>query len=153
MEQTLKCYGFGFMPRATQQLFDQQWLRTLEAARTGPLAALDWQPEPQKQWLFGFAWYNTVGHILLDVAQPGYPDYFRRQADLLLHHQAALLALKAAAQSPEQRANWLAEQAMEEKLRARIRLDGTQQIVVSPWAKQDEAAKPTVYAIPVLQAS
>ena len=153
MERTLNCSGFGYMPGATQQLFDQQWLRTLEVARAGPLAAVEWQPEPQKKWLFGYAWYNTVGHILLDVAQPSYVDYFRRQADLLLHHQAALLALQAAAQPPAGRAAWLAAQPVDERLRARIRLDGTEQIGVSPWWKHDQAAKPTVYPIPHLQAS
>ncbi len=151
MDRHLNCVGI--MPRANQQLLDQQWLRTLEVARAGPLAALAWQPEPQQKWLFGFAWYNTIGHILMDVAQPGYTDYFRRQADLLLHHQAALLALQAAAQLPDQRAAWLAQQPMDQMLRARILLDGTQQIVVSPWSKQDPAAKPTVYPIAQVQDS
>ena len=151
MARKLDCVGF--MPKANQQLLDQQWLRTLEVARAGPLAALAWQPKPQRKWFFGYAWYNTIGHILMDVAQPGYSDYFRQQADLVLHHQAAMLALQAAAQPPEQRANWLADQPMDELLRARIRLDGAQQIVASLWSKQDEAAKPTVYVIPALQKS
>ena len=152
MERALNRAGFGFMPRATQQLADQHWLSALEAARAGPLALIGW-PLPQKERLFDFAWYNTVGHLLMDVGWSSYADYARRHADLLLHHQAVLLALQGASCPPALRAVWLADQAMDEPMRARIRLDGTQQLVVSPWSRQDASAKPTVYPIAQLRDS
>jgi len=148
--RALICSNFGFMPRATQQLLDQQWLQAMELGRGGPLALLDWEPQPQGSRLFGLAWFNTVGHILVDVAAPGYSGYGRRQADLLLQHQAALLALRAAAQPLAQRAVWLTAQPLDARLRARIRLDGAE-IVASPWTTHGEEAKPARYPIPLLQ--
>jgi len=146
LERRLSCSPFGLMPQATQQLMDRQWLQALELARGGPLALLDWRPQPEGTRLFGVAWSNTAGHVLVDVAMPAYPEQGRRQADLLLRHQAALLALGAAAQPAARRAAWLAAQPLDERLRARIRLEGAQ-LSLSLWSPPGEPARPLRYPL------
>ena len=149
VERAMSCGGIGFLPKATQQLLDQQWLQAMELARGGPLALLDWDPQPQGARLFGLAWFNTVGHVLVDVAMPAYPGYGKRHADLLLQHQAALLALRAAGQPEGRREAWLAAQPLDARLRARIRLDGAA-IVASPWSDWGDAAALARYPIPFI---
>lgn len=150
-DRNLGCSSFGFMPRATQQLFDRHWLLAMEQARGGPLALVDWQPATTEGFhLGGFVWSNSVGHVLAAVAIPAYNNYGRRQADMVLNHQAAVLALKAAAQPPAQRAAWLAAQPVDERLRARIRLEDGQ-LLATPWYGGDRRDQPIRYPIPPYQ--
>lgn len=143
--------GVSFMPNATQQLMEYQWLQALALAHKGPLALLDWVPQTQGQRVYGLAWRNTTGHILTDVAMPGWTTYARRQSNLLLQHQAATLALQAAGVQAAQRSAWLAQQKLDTRLRERLQLDGNQ-IVARGWSA-DSAAEPAFfrYPIPLMQ--
>lgn len=150
MDRAFMCSHFGFMPRATQQLLDEYWLQGIEKARGGPLALLDWSPQPRGLRIFGMAWHNTLGHFLVDVAAPMYPSYGLQHADLVLNHELALLALNASAHQPADRAAWLAALPLDERLRGRIRLEDGQ-IVARPWHAGDEPGMTVHYPIPRLQ--
>lgn len=150
MDRVFMCSPFGFMPGDTQQLLDQLWLQGIDKARGGPLALLDWAAPPQGTRIFGMAWRNTIGHVLVDIAAPVYPSYGQRHADLLLNHELALLALKAAAHKPADRAAWLAAQPLDARLRERIRLENGQ-ILAPAWYSAQESAKIVRYPIPRLQ--
>lgn len=151
-DRQLTCSQFGYMPRSTQQLFDQLWLQAIERSHAGPLALVGWTPGPAPGFrIGGIAWTNSIGNILVDVSRPGYETYGRRQADMVLSHQAAVLALKAAAHPPAERAAWLAAQPMDERLRERLRLDGDQ-LLVTPWSPVDgEPGQPIRYPLPAFQ--
>lgn len=139
-----------YMPNATQQLFDAHWLQALAMARGGPLALLDWAPEPQGLRLFAYAWRNTIGQILFDVAMPAWTGYAGRQANLLLQQHAATLALQAAAVTPTQRPAWLAQQPIDARLRQRLRLDGSH-IVARTWPKDASSPHEIRFPIPSMQ--
>jgi|GEM_PF-5625183 len=89
----------GWHPEYAKQLMNQQWLRALEASQgDDPQAASQrhqaiWQPKPG--WFStSFRWFQTVPHLLFDVALPSYESHFRRTADLQLASQATALWLR-----------------------------------------------------------
>lgn len=150
LDRTAMCSPFGLMPRATQQLWDAFWLQGIERSRGGPLALLGWSYQPQGVRVLGMAWRNTLGHILMDVGLPTQVRYGERQADLLLSHEAAKLALQAAAYKPAERAAWLAAQPLDARLRERIRLEEGQ-ILARPWHAEGKIYPLMRYPIPRLQ--
>jgi len=131
---------FGFMPQRTQQANDAWWLQQHEAAKDGPEALLrrmQAQPSPDFS-LWSLPFRNTIGAILLSVAHPAFDDYPAKQADLLLDHRVAQLALALATQQVPvaERGAWLARQDLTPSQRERITLseDGLS-LRVLPWAK------------------
>ncbi|WP_428504822.1 hypothetical protein [Roseateles sp.] len=137
--ERLKC-NFGFMPQRTQQANDAWWLQQHEAAKDGPEALLrrmQAQPAPDFS-LWSMPFRNTIGAILLSVAHPAFDDYPAKQADLLLDHRVAQLALALATQHVPvaERGAWLARQDLTPSQRERITLseDGLS-LRVLPWAK------------------
>lgn len=131
---------FGFMPQRTQQANDAWWLQQHEAAKAGPEALLKHlQAQQAREFsMWDLPWRNTIGAILLAVAQPAFADYPAKQADLLLDHRVAQLALALATQNVPvaERAVWLARQDLTPSQRERITLseDGLS-LRVLPWAK------------------
>lgn len=140
------------MPEATEQLFNAYWLKVLSQAAGSPLNLLDWPRPAGDGRLFGLAWRNTASQILLDIAASAHDDYAQKQADLLLQHQAARLALQAAELAPAQRSPaWLAGQPIAAGLRERLQLEGGH-VVAQGWVRDpltDKAARVS-YPIPVL---
>lgn len=151
LDRQMSCSGLGFMPRSTQQQMDQQWLQAMDRAHGGPLALVDWTPEPAPGLrIGGVAWRNSIGSMLVELSGGMYERYGRSQSDLLLNHRAALLALQSAAHPPAERAAWLAAQPMDERLRARIRLEGDQ-LLVDPWHSTASQPRPIRYPLPAFQ--
>lgn len=113
------------MPNATSHLMDEQWLRALQLAPGGPLEMLDWYPDSTTEDFWdALAWRNSVGRLLVGISAPNYQVYARKQASLLLLNEAARLALAAGEIAPARRAEWLAAQPMDARLRERLSLDG-----------------------------
>jgi hypothetical protein len=140
------------MPQASEQLFNAYWTQVLSRAAGSPLNLLDWPLPNGDRRLFGLAWRNTEVQHMLDVAALGYGGDAKEQADLLLQHRAAQLALQAAELAPAQRGPaWLAGQPIDARLRERLRLESGQ-VVAQGWAVDPFADKamPVSYPIPVL---
>jgi hypothetical protein len=77
----------------TLQLMDQQWLGLLKRVDAGlPGALADVPPEAGGvlRW-----WRNPAGQMMVDLSRGAYVSYLRRQLDLELHREAAVLALNA----------------------------------------------------------
>lgn len=116
---------FWSMPNASIQLMDAQWLQAVARAPAGPLEMLGWQPDLSANWPDGLIqWRNTVGRVMVAADVSSYDIYARKQASLLLLNEAARLALAAGEIAPDRRAEWLAAQPMDARLRERLSLDG-----------------------------
>lgn len=147
--QRTRCQ-FGLMPQALIQASDARWLARQQAAKAGPealLQALELQAQSQAEFsLFNLPWRNPIGQILLDVGQAGYANYPARQADLLLEHRAAQLALALAQQGvpPAQRASWLSQQqGLTPGQRERLRLDADGLgFTLQPWGGAAKGGAP-----------
>lgn len=125
--------GIGMLPNLTVQNSDRFWERFLAAATDGLPAALNGtklDPEPAAGW----RWRNTVGQILLDVAQPNFASYVARQADVDLHRLVVELALhmRVERMSAAQRAAWLDAQNIDPATRQRINLTADA-LDAKPW--------------------
>ena len=99
----------GFHPERTQQSMDAQWSARIAALRDRPLGEAP--PEAESR---GWRWTNTLGAMLVDVAEGAYADYLLRHADLELQHRAVRLALQIQQQgvaAPDRKA-WTARQAL-----------------------------------------
>lgn len=138
----------AFLPNATQQLLDAQWQQGLTQARGDVLNLLDWQPQASGLRVMGMAWSNSIGHWLVDTAWPAYEGHAHRQANFLLQHEAARLALAAAEQAPSQRAAWLAVQKdTDPRLLARLQFDGDD-LVARGWSAAGVEPRSHRYPIP-----
>lgn len=127
----------GFHPERIHQLFDDFWLGVATALDGGlPAAITHLERNQTRAEERGWQWQNSIGQILVDVAAPGYVNYFRQAADLPLHTEAAALALAAAGQqvpAPE-RAAWARHQPLSPALRERLRWDAAGQgFTVRTW--------------------
>ncbi|MBA4343596.1 MAG: hypothetical protein C0423_15770 [Methylibium sp.] len=149
LDTRLQCSPMlAFLPNATQHLLDEQWQRGLTQARGDVLNLLDWQPPASGQRVLGMAWRNSIGHWLVDTAWPAYEVHAYRQANFLLQHEAARLALAAAGQAPPQRATWLAARKdIDPRLLARLQFDGDD-LVASGWSASGDEPRSHRYPIP-----
>jgi hypothetical protein len=119
--------GIGLHPNRTAQLADARWTRWMSQLDSGLPAAIRAQQQEHAEleaqgWTAGWTWRNTVGSIVMAVAEPLYLNYLARQADLDLHREIAQLAVAAQAQAiaPAQRAEWSKTQALPDHTRTRI---------------------------------
>jgi hypothetical protein len=144
----LRCNrSFWFMPEATTQLLDGLWLQLSERARDGgPLALLDGAPQLPPGVFFGHSWRNTVGHKLVAADSDVHASSFDAQADLLLSHAAARLALRAAVDKPADAAAWLTTQELDARLLARLRVDAGA-VHARRWRTQ--AGQPAELSFPI----
>ena len=132
--------AIGYMPNQTVKQADTFWSGLLQADRQaqatgwlGPRYTVEAEP-------YKWRWRNSIGHILLSIAQPAFGPYADKQADLELRRVAALLALKMAVQriAPAQRVEWLAAQDLAPELRERLSLqDGA--LVARLWHSREAA--------------
>jgi hypothetical protein len=134
--------GLGLLPEATRQEIDARWLQRLAAAQAGEKAVVgQGEPTPMRAWAFR----NTVGRLLLSLADANYAGYFARQADVELQRQTLALAIAMVAQQipAAARADWLRHQPLPPPLQARITLaaDGTA-LDARPWASDAEPGAP-----------
>ena len=127
----------GFHPQRMQLLFEDFWVGTADALDKGlPAAITHLQTQGKLAQQRGWQWRNTIGYILFDLAAPAYASYFRQAADLLLHTEAAALALAAAAQRvpAAERAAWAQRQPLSADLRERLQWDASGQgFTVRTW--------------------
>lgn len=138
----------AFLPNATQQLLDAQWQQGLTQARGDVLNLLDWQPQASGRRVMGMAWRNSIGHWLVDTSAPMYQGYAYHQANFLLQHEAARLALAAASQPSPQRPAWLAAQKdTDPRLLARLQFDGDD-LVARGWSAAGVEPPSHRYPIP-----
>lgn len=129
--------GIGMLPNKTVQQIDAHWLRALEATQAAGLGgSLSVPPlRPGSDVAPTYAWRNTIGQILVSVAQPSYADYVARQADVELHRQAALLALQMNVERvpAERRFDWLQSHLSDfPLLTTRVRIEG-EQLYADSW--------------------
>jgi hypothetical protein len=145
--------GLGLLPEVTRQDIDARWLQRLASAQAGEKAVVgQGEPTPMSAWAFR----NTVGRLLLSLADANYAGYFARQADVDLQRQTLGLATAMTAQQVPiaARADWLRRQTLSPPLQARIMLtaDGTA-LDARPWASDAEpgaAARPIHVPLPAL---
>lgn len=145
--------GLGLLPEATRQEIDARWLQRLASAQAGDKAVVgEGEPTPQRAWAFR----NTVGRLLLALADANYAGYFARQADVELQRQTLALATAMISQQvpAAMRADWLRRQALAPQWLARITLaaDGAA-LGARPWERDAEpgaAARPIRVPLPVL---
>lgn len=129
-ERAFCVLGLGLLPNKTVQDIDHYWLRALEATQSAGLGgSLSQAPlKPGTDLAPTFAWRNTVGQVLINVAQPQYAVYVAKQADVELVRQTVLLALRMSAEQvgAQRRFDWLQEQKASFSMLNRLRLDGDQ---------------------------
>jgi hypothetical protein len=139
-------HRIGWLPQATKNTLDADWLAQIERVAGGIEAALaSGTPAPERP---GLRWRNTFGALVLGTVW--LPDhYIARQADVELHRQALLLALAAQAVPAAERARWLEGQSrVPPLLRPRITwADNGRTLVARPWSA-DVAAGP-LHAAPI----
>lgn len=117
----------AFHPNRTMQQADERWTRWMSQLDGGLIAAIHAQQKERADfeaqgWTAGVTWRNTVGSMMMAIAEPAFAPYVARQADLELHRELAQLAITAQAQgiAPAQRAEWSKTQALPDHIRARI---------------------------------
>ena len=120
-------HRIGWHPQRQRQAIDQQWLELLAKTDGGLPEALnllkrDRASQEEVGVLGALAWQNTLGNIVLAVANPAFDDYLARQVDLDLHREAVVLALAAqtAKVEPAQRSVWSEQQALSPMARNRL---------------------------------
>jgi len=110
-------HRIGWLPEATRQQLDAQWLARLERWSDGPQVWLDASRGRSAAAAAGdeplpWAWRNTLGVLMVGTGQSDaiYDDYVVSPLDLDLHRQllAATLALRRVGVPPAEREAWLA---------------------------------------------
>lgn len=136
------------MPEATKQLQEGLWMQVRARGHEGgPLALVDWSPQLVEGPFFGTPWRNSIGHILVSVAEGGHTPYYNAHADLLLAHAAAGLALRAASDKPADPAAWLGAQGLDPRLLARLRIENGA-VIAKRWREQPDKPADLVFTIP-----
>lgn len=102
--------GIGFHVERTRQRIDEIWLRrvgTLQYVWPAVLAgaAVEHRSRGEASQWSRLKWRNTLGEILIDVAEPAFGGYYARHADHELHRDATalVLALQRQRVAPAQR--------------------------------------------------
>jgi len=129
--------GLGYLPELTSQEMDAEFSRLAAQARDGAVAAAASGAQTAEPQPGSWGWRNAVGHWLVVTARPHWWFYVKRQADVELLRQAALLVLQMSHELPAGRAVWLQSQTMQAGLRERIQLDGSV-LIVRGWSEGAE---------------
>jgi len=138
----LACRQIGWHPQRTQAAADARWLDMLQGLDHGLSGALQHldamrQAQDQRSLWARLAWRNSIGVALLAAnGQASWAGSLARRADVELHRQATLLALKAAAERvpAAERAAWSQRQDLSADLRERLLWDANgQAFSVRPW--------------------
>lgn len=135
----LSSTGLGYLPQRTEQMQSAFWLAELQAygdlQGTALAGAALARPDPAASL---WRWRNTVGHLLLSVAQPALRGYPLRQTDVGLAHEALVLSHQLNQQPVADRAAWLARQPLQAQLRERLTLEPGA-LVARVWRRDGEA--------------
>jgi hypothetical protein len=140
--------GLGMLPEATRQELDRMWMATIEQGKDGAVAAVLRSPAPPTDapsWWQLLRWRNSIGSMLIAVAQPAFDGYLPRQANLELNRQTLALALAAQTQQvpPKARVEWLKSQALPPEIQSRIALsDDGSALIARRWGHDTEGQQP-----------
>ncbi len=140
----------GFLPELSAQEMDAYFLQLLERTHDGAVQAAAHRPaaEPTPST---WAWRNSVGHILVVVAQPNWYQYVDKQAEVELARQAAELILRMTAEHvpTAQREAWLQAQPLPSKTKGRFSLSADHhQLRAQPWRDDEEASRQLSFPLP-----
>ena len=138
----------GLLPELSAQGMDAIFLQMIERTHDGAVQAAAHRPAAEaapSPW----AWRNSVGHILVSVAQPNWFPYINKQAEVELGRQAAELALRMTAEKvpPAQRQAWLKSQALPPETKDRFSLTA-EQLRVQPWRDDEDARRTLTFQLP-----
>jgi hypothetical protein len=114
----------GLLPEVTRQGIDRFWLQQIKDSarpvdeRVDAAVARARAPKAEA----GLSWRNTLGQVLVDVAQPDLDIYDLRVVDIDLHRTALATALAAQAQRVPvaERAAWLQAQPLPARIKGRL---------------------------------
>ena len=140
VEAWLCRHRIGLQPERTRQQMASRWLALHQAVGAGWPAAIALARQPGAS---GLAWRNTLGTLLVEASAGSYTAYLARQADVILRHQATVLAVAAAAQKvpAAQREAWSGQQAVSDSLRPRLHwAEGGRVLTVDTWQEQHGVA-------------
>jgi hypothetical protein len=120
-------HRIGWHPERNAAAIDTHWMTVLGRLDGGLLATIEATrqdvraAEQAGPWAF-LAWRNTMGHTVIEGGKPAYGPPVAGHADLELAHEAASLAVKAAATgvAARERKAWLAQQALRPEAQGRI---------------------------------
>lgn len=120
-------HRIGWHPERNAAAIDAHWMSVLARLDGGLRATIEATQQEVRAAdrsgpLGSLSWRNSMWHAVMEVAKPLHGPYLARHADLELAHEAATLAVKAAAAgvaAPERKA-WLAQQALRTEARDRI---------------------------------
>lgn len=133
-------HRIGLQPERSRQQMASRWLALSQAVGAGWPAAIAQARQPGAP---GLAWRNTLGVLLVEASAGSYAVYLARQADVILRHEATVLAVAAAAQEvpAAQREAWARQQTVSDTLRPRMHwAEGGRVLTVDTWQEQHGAA-------------
>jgi hypothetical protein len=120
-------HHIGWHPERNAQAIDAFWLRSIRQLDGGLAATIESQSSEaatrsNQSPLDALTWQNTFGHMALSMGQPAYTGYLARHADLELHREVTVLALRFVASGvpPADRRAWLMQQPTSPTAQGRI---------------------------------
>lgn len=141
-------HSLGYLPELTAQASSAYWVADMRlyGHLQGPALAqaARSKPEVEPSWRRHVRWRNTVGHILVEVARPGYETYALRQADLVLYQSALDFSQQLNAVPAAERAGWWASRNIDAGIRERLSLE-RDALLIRTWRGETDKA----YAAPV----
>lgn len=145
-------HSLGYLPELTVQALDAYWLADLRAYGhlQGPALVRQARSEFGRavSWWRFLHWRNTVGQILVEVGRPGFENFARRQADLVLYQAALDLSQRLNVVPAEERAGWWLRQPLDEDVRERLSLE-RDALVVRPWQSDSEPSRAAPVRFPL----
>jgi hypothetical protein len=112
-------HHIGWHPERNEQAIDAFWLRSIRQLDEGLVASIHARAtkganQAEAGMLDLLRWRNTFGNMVFSIGQSGYGGYLARHADLELHREATMLALRSAAGGvpAADRHAWLVRQPM-----------------------------------------
>ena len=129
-------HRIGLQPERTRQQAASRWMALNLAVGAGWPVAIAQARQPGTS---GLAWRNTLGTLLVEASAGSYTAYLARQADLILRHEATVLAVAATAQKvpAAQREAWARQQSLSDTLRPRLRwAEGGRVLTVDTWQQE-----------------
>ncbi|MBI3349657.1 MAG: hypothetical protein HY020_20910 [Burkholderiales bacterium] len=145
-------WSLGFLPEATLQTLDANWLANIHAMGGLQGVALAHQARvaaPVENPLFGFLhWRNPFGQVLLDVARPQYQSFSLRQADLAVSQVAFQFSQQLNDVPARDRAGWWARQPLPAELRERLVLEPDALVALS-WRAEVDPKEPARLRFPL----
>jgi hypothetical protein len=142
------CHGtLGFLPELSAQQMDEHFLQLVEQTRNG---AAQWAATRPKETPVAepWAWRNSVGRILVEVARPNWAIYVNKQAEVELGRQAAELIVRMSGEHvpAAQRQSWLQAQPLPPETKGRFSIQ-QDQLLAKPWREDVAAARKLTFSL------